>query len=243
MSKTLSIITNFGCHFECPECIVRNSGIDVPRTTIGGLAQLDKAFRNNLCRVVSISGGGDPLFNYEDNFKWYRELFKWARSYRKNTLFIKCALNDEADTKIKQNLQDWYSAYGVPIEMHTGYTPNSSDFPFYDCYRVVYHVHSIEDLDSIYRTGAEIVRAVFVVSPKFTVRDIMDIAFYVEKSKDIDELSFREYVDDSFTPHPYLSDYLKLGHKSLWYYIEQDDYNLYYAENKVYSAFKDLPKA
>lgn len=83
MNKMLSIITNFGCHFECPECIVKNSGIDVPQTTIGGLAQLDSAFRNNLCKVVSISGGGDPLFNYGDNFNWYRALFKWARSYKK----------------------------------------------------------------------------------------------------------------------------------------------------------------
>lgn len=243
MNKMLSIITNFGCHFECPECIVRNSGIDVPQTTIGGLAQLDSAFRNNLCKVVSISGGGDPLFNYGSNFNWYRALFKWARSYKKDTLFVKCALEGETDSKVKQSLQDWYSAYGVPIEMHTCYTPNNSGFPFYDCYRVVYHVHSIEDLDSIYRTGSEIVRVVFVVTSQFTVQDIMDITAYVDKSTEIDELSFREYVDASFTPQPYLSEYLKLGHKKLWYYIEQNDYNLYYAENKVYSSFKDLLKA
>ena len=74
--------------------------------------------------------------------------------------------------------------------------------PFYDCYRVVYHVHSIEDLDSIYRTGSEIVRVVFVVTSQFTVQDIMDITAYVDKSTEIDELSFREYVDASFTPLP-----------------------------------------
>lgn len=35
--KALSIITNFGCHFQCPECIVRNNHIDVPKTTLEGL--------------------------------------------------------------------------------------------------------------------------------------------------------------------------------------------------------------
>lgn len=243
MDKMLSIITNFGCHFECPECIVKNSGIAVPQTTIGGLDKLDETFRCHACKMVSISGGGDPLFNYNINFKWYRALFKWAHSYKDDPLFIQAFIGNNDNTPSEPSLVNWYLSYGVPIEMHTGYTPNESAFPFYDCYRVVYHVHSISDLDNIYKTGSELVRVVFVVTSEFTAKDIMDIAAYVDKSKEIDELSFREYVDASFTSQSYLSDYLKLGHKKLWYYIEQNDYNLYYAENKVYSAFQDFPKA
>lgn len=242
MHKKLSIITNFGCHFECPECIVRNSGIAVPQTTIGGLDKLDETFRYHNCKMVSISGGGDPLFNYNSNYPWYRALFKWARSYKDDIVF-RTAIIGKDSSPSEPNLFDWYSSYGVPIVMHTGYTPNESSFPFYDCYRVVYHIHSFEELDRIYKTGSEIVRVVFVITSEFTAKDIMDIAAYVDKSKEIDELSFREYVDSSFVPQPYLSEYLKLGHKKLWYYIEQNDYNLYYAENKLYSRFKDFPKA
>lgn len=213
MSRTLSIITNFGCHFKCPECIVRNSGIKVPQTTLGGLDKLDEAFRKYDCTNISISGGGDPLYNYEGNVDWYEALFKWLR----------------------ENY--------VPLEMHTSYTTDSSSFPFYDCMRVAYHVHSISDLDRLYKTKNEIVRAVFVVTANFTADDLLNIAAYVASSKEIDELSFREFVDSNFTPQPYLSKYLKLGHKKLWYYIEQNDYNLYYAENEVYTSFRHFPKS
>lgn len=35
--KYISIITNFGCHYTCPYCIVKNNNLDIPRTTINGL--------------------------------------------------------------------------------------------------------------------------------------------------------------------------------------------------------------
>ena len=41
--KYLSIITNFGCHYKCPECIVRNNGLQMSKTKenscIDGLAR------------------------------------------------------------------------------------------------------------------------------------------------------------------------------------------------------------
>ena len=30
--KYVSIITNFGCHYTCPECIVRNNGLKMSKT-------------------------------------------------------------------------------------------------------------------------------------------------------------------------------------------------------------------
>lgn len=210
MEKTMSIITNFGCHFRCPECIVRNSGINVPKTTLGGLSRLDEMFHRYGCTNVSISGGGDPLYNYKNNLEWYKALFEWAHEN------------------------------SVPIEMHTSYLTDSTAFPFPNCKRVVYHVHTIFDLDHIYRTQNEIVRAVFVVTENFKLYDILAISEYVARSKDIDELSFREYVDGNFVPQPYFSKYLEQGHKKQWYYIKQCDYNLYYAENNVYTSFRDI---
>lgn len=38
----------------------------------------------------------------------------------------------------------------------------------------------------------------------------------------------------------YLHDYLKLGHKKLWWYIEQNDYNLYYVENEMYTEYRKI---
>lgn len=206
--KALSIITNFGCHFQCPECIVRNNHIDVPKTTLEGLNGLIAAYKDNKCSYITISGGGDPLFQYEKHVDWYRKLFKIARV--------------------------------IDLEMHTSYLTDQSTFPFYDCHRVVYHVHTLEDLKHIERTGTEIIRVVFVVTPNFTAQDLLDIADYVKNSSDLDELSFRQYVDADYNAVPHLDKYLKLGHQKLWYYIEQCDYNLYYAENKVYTSYRDF---
>lgn len=240
--KNLSIITNFGCHFKCPECITKNSGIAVPKTTVNGLEKLNRAFWESGAHILSVSGGGDPLYNYETNIEWYRALFKWARSCKPKFGSNNIVLTRRAELEALRNrkLTNWYSEYGIPIEIHTSYTTDKTTFPFYDCYRAVYHLHSIKELDSIRRTGEEITRAVFVVTSDFTVNDLMDISAYVQNSQEIDELSFREYVDENYTPHSYLSEYLKLGHQKLWYYIEQGDYNLYYAENNVYKCFREF---
>jgi uncharacterized protein YegL len=40
MDKYLSVITNFGCHYTCPYCIVKNNNLNIPITTIEGLTML-----------------------------------------------------------------------------------------------------------------------------------------------------------------------------------------------------------
>ena len=68
MDKYLSIITNFGCHYKCPYCIVKENNLQIPKTTIDGLNELDNIFTDTECNIISISGGGDPLYNYENHF-------------------------------------------------------------------------------------------------------------------------------------------------------------------------------
>ena len=50
----------------------------------------------------------------------------------------------------------------IPIEMHTSYMTDESTFPFYDCYRVVYHANTYSQLKEIKRTGKEIVNGIFI---------------------------------------------------------------------------------
>lgn len=38
--KYLSVITNFGCHYSCPYCIVKNNHLNIPKTTIHGLIKI-----------------------------------------------------------------------------------------------------------------------------------------------------------------------------------------------------------
>lgn len=222
MDKYISVITNFGCHYKCPYCIVRKNNLHIPETTLDGLRNLDEEILKNSCNIISISGGGDLLHNYEQHYDWYRELFKIARDF--NLKHNRC------------------SNKSIPIEMHTSYMPNEVSFPFYDCYRVVYHANAFEDLTKIHRTGSERIRVVFVVTENFSLNDIMDIAVFVKESTEIDELSFRQMVDGNYETQYFLHEYLKLGHKNLWHYIEQNDYNLYYVENKVCTRYQDFQK-
>lgn len=221
MDKYLSIITNFGCHYKCPYCIVKENNLYIPETTIEGLRELDNVFKETGSNIISISGGGDPLHNYDKHFDWYRELFKWSREH-----------NEKYHSKL----------IPVPIEMHTSYMTDETSFPFYDCYRVVYHANTIDEMKKIRRTGNEKVRVVYVVTENFTLENIMDIANYVKNSEQIDELSFRQFVDNHYKTKFYLHDYLKLGHKKLWWYIEQNDYNLYYVENEIYTEYRKIGK-
>lgn len=217
MEKYLSIITNFGCHGKCPYCIVRENGIKVPKTTLVGLDNLTKALKVTNRDIISISGGGDPLHEYEKHVDWYRKLFSIVNNYHVN-----CA------------------TYSIPVEMHTSYMTDESTFPFYDCKRVVYHLNTFEQLKHIHRTVNEIVRVVYVVTKDFTLEQIMNIAMFVADSNEIDELSFRQLVDKGYEVTDYWQDILRFGHKKLWWYIEQCDYNLYYAENKIYTKFSEI---
>lgn len=75
--KYMSVITNFGCHYKCPYCIVKENNLHIPKTTLAGLDSLREALKTNRCNIISISGGGDPLHEYDKHIEWYRKFFFW----------------------------------------------------------------------------------------------------------------------------------------------------------------------
>jgi organic radical activating enzyme len=208
MDKYLSIITNFGCHYSCPYCIVKNNHLNIPESTLQGLDNLTKEIKNHNCNWVSISGGGDPLWEYEKHIDWYEKFFNTVPS-------------------------------DIKIELHTSMI-GVKDAPYNQFDRVVYHLHNFEQLKTIRRYNKEIVRVVFVVTEDFTEELINKIAAHCHNSGVIDELSFRQMVDDNYKETNYCKDYLEAGHKNLWYYIEQCDYNTYYVENKIYTEYRKI---
>ena len=130
--KYVSIITNFGCHYTCPECIVRNNGLKMSETDDFSTQEpLNKVLCKERPEWVSVSGGGDPLFHWKDHWSFYEGLFHTAE--RRN----------------------------VKLEMHTSYLPDSpevQDFPLNWFERVVYHIHKFDDLLHVKRKFGEIVR-------------------------------------------------------------------------------------
>ena len=185
--------------FELPVALVKRNFVT---------CKLYDEIINNGCNWVSLSGGGDPLYNYEKNKSWFRRFFR--------------------------NIPR-----GVKTELHTSYTNyNGEVYAPYD--RVVYHLRNIDDIDYILRENGQTVRVVFVVTEKFTPELIDRIADKVSRNPRIDELSFRQMVDGEYNTKHYCEDYLKNGHKKKWYYIEQNDYNLYYVENKISYKYEDF---
>lgn len=214
MDKYLSIITNFGCHYSCPYCIVKNNHIDIPKTTIGGLDKLVENIRKYDCNWVSLSGGGDPLYDTWSNSAWWGLLFNIVPS--------------------DVNLELHTSYLDVPAHLATKFN------------RIVYHCRKIDDLFKIerfmmeYTLSGQKTRAVFVVTEDFTPKLIDEIAAIVKHNPNIDELSFRQMVDKNYQTTHYCEDYLKAGHQKDWWYIEQNDYNIYYAENEVKFRYEDF---
>ena len=100
--KYLSIISDLGCHYKCPYCIVKKNNLKIPSTTVEGLNNLKKEFDKNKCNIISISGGGDPLFNWYKHTNWYDKLFSIC-----------------GDSNI-------------PIETHTSYTTSSLNALYFD---------------------------------------------------------------------------------------------------------------
>ena len=81
-----------------------------------------------------------------------------------------------------------------------------------------------------------------MVTEDFTEDLINRIAVFCANCDEIDELSFRQMVDDHYHETKYCYDYLKAGHKKLWWYIEQNDYNLDYCQNRIYTEYKNIGK-
>lgn len=214
--KYLSILTNFGCHYECPYCIVKNCGIGIPKTTVEGLQGLQAAIDKYECNWISISGGGDPFYKLEEHIDWWNEFFDIVSGYE-----------------------------GIKTELHTSYLSDAYDddcTPFMAFTRVVYHCRNISDLFRIKRYDGQTVRVVYVVTETATPEKINDIAAIVRHHPEIDELSFRQMIDKDYQTTHYCEDYLKAGHKKDWWYIEQGDYNLYYAENEVKTRYEDYKR-
>ena len=215
----LSVITNFGCHFQCSYCITKKAELQIPKSTTEGLNNLPQAIEDYDPEIISISGSGDPMFEYDQHYDW------WSK-FHAFTADMNLALHTSY-AKLPQNfITDRYKM------MKEGYEPYI---------RIVYHLHSYLAINHLTRYMDEKVRVVFVVDPTFTEEKIDTIANMVANSNIVDELSFRQMVDKNYNKTYFCYPYLKEGHEAgAWNYIEQGDYNTYYCENKIYKEFRKI---
>lgn len=207
-NSILSILSNFGCHFSCPYCVYRENHISIPKTTVEGFGwvELENELKNYKEDIISISGGGDPLYNYKDNIEFYNKLFELLNKYN------------------------------IKLELHTSIIdkefPYEKCFRVVFHFVMPTQISSIALLKEKLDLNNIITRVVFVVQEHFTKNTIREIV-KLKNEFQIDELSFRQMIGINGEVLYYLHDYLNEGHKSDWYYIEQSDYNKYFVHNQL----------
>lgn len=216
--KILSILTNFGCHFGCSYCVYRENGINIPSTNIDtfGWNELEEQLKIHKGELVSISGGGDPLYNYDniENKRFYSKLFILLEKYN-------CRL-----------------------ELHTSII--NRWFPYEQCERVVFHftmpnqISMLNWLNTKIDLRTPIIRVVYVVQEHYTKYLINEIVKEIGLNSDVQELSFRQMIGKGGEVKYYCHDHLKDGHGKLWYYIEQSDYNEYFVQDHIEKEYLSI---
>lgn len=209
---TYSIITNYGCHWLCPYCIVRNNHIGIPETDeAADTATVRRLADEGKLGFLSLSGGGDPMFRADrDRLAWYREIGSIVHGV------------------------------GAQYELHTSYKRSILNREPVDFDRIVYHCMRREQLRTIRRVGSEIVRAVFVVQDFMDEDYVRSIADEVKASDVITELSFRQRIGKDYQLTYHLHDFLKAGHRKDWWYIQQGDYNHYIVNGRISDVYEDF---
>lgn len=211
--KYLSIITNFGCHFTCPYCIVKNNNINVPVTTLEGLDRLKEMMKATGANIISVSGGGDPLYDFKQHKGWWNKLFD---------LCLEMDLPVEVHTS-------YLSVFGFPYEK------------VHRMVYHLRNVRQLDDVRKYYSEKVRVVFVVDETFDLWKIARI-DHRVHDDLSDIIDELSFRQMVDKNYKTRYYYHDLLKFYHKDRWWYIEQGDYNTYYVNGKLYTKFSDIGK-
>lgn len=216
--KILSILTNFGCHFGCSYCVYRENGINIPSTHVStfGWKELEEQLKLHKGELISISGGGDPLYNYDNhqNKTFYNILFELLEKY------------------------------DCTLELHTSMINQS--FPYGKCERVVFHFTMPSQISMLNLLNGKInlidpiIRVVYVVQEHYTNHLIHEIEREVTLSSYVEELSFRQMIGTDGKAQCYCHEYLKKGHGIYWYYIEQCDYNEYFVQNHMEKEYLSI---
>lgn len=206
MEKGKSIITNFGCYFNCAYCIMKSNKIDKSLFIQNTDLQL-----NNLkdfigeSKKISVSGGGDPFYKYVENNSDSRNF--WDRLLKlKQTLHFKIDVHTRITLYNIQLLQK-INKYVLSID---NLTPNVINF-----------ITKAQCFTKI--------RLIKVIDDKTTLDEI-DSIYNFCKNKRI-ELSFKECVEIHTNNELFLTIKNKFKNDKNVFIIDYNDYNVYLMPN------------
>lgn len=210
----LSVLVNFGCHWGCSYCVYKNNGINIETTTKSGFnwRRLEDEIKKMDSDEISISGGGDPLHNWENNDWFFIEINKLAQKYNKK------------------------------LELHTSYLDYDFNYKLFNRVvfhlSSPTQIKLIRE-DELYLPDN--VRVVFVVQEHFSKAMISRIIKMARDNSYITELvSFRQRIKSNGIEDFTLHTFLKEQHGINLFYVEQQDYNDYFVNNTIKKHYLNI---
>lgn len=80
IGSNVSIVTNFGCEFNCWYCVWKGHYLKNCKTKTDWV-KLEEFLRENKNKgKVSVSGGGDPLYHFDENQEWWNRFLSLCQS-------------------------------------------------------------------------------------------------------------------------------------------------------------------
>ncbi len=211
--RGISIITNFGCKYKCKFCIWKNHPLNktIAPTDWNKLELFLK--ENAYKQKVSISGGGDPLYNIENSSKtvnWWKKLISITK---KNDLKVAVHTREKI-----YNTEFWTNLHRCSLS-----SDNLSKEQEY-----------IEYLSNIVN-----VRLVRVIDHSITEKIVQNyIEFCIKHNI---QLTFKQLVAKQNQDKKYFRLKKQYGHENLGLikFLDSGDYNLYYMpDNTIRSVYK-----
>lgn len=204
MSKGFSIITNFGCKTGCSYCIWKqHSMYGKEFSQKKYIDAVDKFIRNDVTAdKFSISGGGDPLNNFDKNELFWEHIINTCHDTNKK-FDIHTSYDNWEDIKI-------YSRYINRMVLHS--TPE----------KIFRQIDKIIEYDKTF-----LIRVNFVVTPNINI-SVLKLVEPILMNKGI-QISYRELVSDDETPIPdeVVEFCSTIGRYVHGRYVKQEDYNIY----------------
>ena len=213
--KGFSIITNFGCDVGCDYCIWKNHKLHNIFTSFENMdwKKLEKYLSIFPQNKISISGGGDPLFNLDQNLSWYIKLMAICDNYNKKI--------DIHTAKILEK-NDMYKLFSKYV-LHLNYK------------RFLEYKDILEDFPLPFRLT-------FVLTRDWTVlkiKEVMQFAKQLDCQLSFRELYGQHFIWDKGLREAfeYLEEQELLTKRKIRY-VKNKDYNTYMMPNNyIYTDF------
>ena len=211
MIKGYSVITNFGCRFNCPYCIWKDHPLKDSRdgTDWNALNCFLHDAQDSQVGKVSVSGGGDPFFKLENNQVWW-EKFLSLTTARELEVSVHTRERVTLDNDVLRFLLNHISRLTLSTDVLDDVLDYAYMMSRYTQIRVVHVVQPFDTMKSL----DKYVLAFFGTPIQLSFKQLhqsMDNTLF-NSAKD-------EYRDDVF-------------------FIEDKDYNYYFMpDNKVYEHF------